>query len=203
MVLTTFYTPQKLNNMNEEIQTWKCSSCSVEYTENDFEAINLKGESLCESCESSAWDYPCTTIVTQNGTTTSYIWCEDFGYRDREYFEDAELDSVTGFKYVRTDGWRGYWDAVIGEGYTTLANGWATGSWSDVPWKHKFNDLIESIQKGELECPYELVFGFGLTSNVFSTSVDVVIKEKNIKKFTEWLEQEAGITLSDLEDSLR
>jgi hypothetical protein len=190
--------------MNEEIQTWKCSSCSEEYTENDFEAINLKGESLCESCEGSAWEYCCTAIVKQNGEVNKYEWCSEFGFRDLKYYESLEeIEGLDGFKYVRADGWRGYWDSVVADGYTTLASGWSTERYDDVPYKHKFNDLVDNILGGSLECPYQIIFAFGLTSNVFSVASDVIIRESEVEAFTKWLSAEAGITIEELERSLK
>ena len=180
-----------------------CSSCQTEInTDNDFYRYNRKDEILCESCEQSAWEYSNTVVTVKDGEVKTYRWCDDFGFVDTEYWESAELDSVTGFEYVRTDGWRGYWNAQIGEGYKVVANGWSTGKWDDVAYKHDFNDFVEQIGKGELECPFELIFAYGLTSNVFSVASDVVIKEEDFEAFSEWIAQEAGLTLEDLRDAL-
>jgi hypothetical protein len=180
-----------------------CSSCDQELDqENDLYAYNRKDEIICEGCEQSAWDYANTVVVVKDGEITKYLWCSDFGYRNIEDWEDADLDSVTGFEYVRTDGWRGYWNAQIGEGYAVVANGWSTGRWEDVAYKHDFNDFVEKIGSGDLECPFELIFAYGLTSNVFSVSSDVVIREVDLEAFTEWIAQEAGLSLDDLQNAL-
>jgi hypothetical protein len=179
-----------------------CSSCGNEITENDFVAINLAGESLCESCESSAWEYTNKVLVAHEGELTSYEWCSDFGFRDLEYYEQSDPDGVDGFTYHRIDGWRGYWEPEISKGFIDVASGWSTGRYDDVSWKHKFNDLMSDIQQGELSCPCKIVFVFGLTSNVFSASTDVLIKETELEKFTNWLQDEAGLTIEDLKQSL-
>jgi len=182
----------------------KCACCSAEInTDTDCEYITKSGESYCESCEQSAWDYPCQVISVQNGESKKYYWCAEFGYRDAEYFEEADIDAVPNFKYVRTDAWRGYWDVEIGAGYTNLASGWSTGYYEDVPWKHKFNDLVDDVLSGELICPYEIIFSFAPTSNVFSTSSDVIVRESEIDYITEWLCNEVGISVDELKQSLK
>jgi hypothetical protein len=202
------YRPQfltsKLKKMKTENNTIACHSCKEPIGENDFIAITLDGESICESCEGSAWDYCCTAIATQNGEITKYEWCSEFGFRDMKYYDSLEeIEGLDGFKYVRTDGWRGYWDSVVADGYTTLASGWSTGRYDDVAYKHKFNDLVDNILDGTLECPYQIIFAFGLTSNVFSVSSDVIIRESEVEAFTNWLSAEAGITIEELERSLK
>lgn len=180
-----------------------CPSCGIQLDENDFVAINLEGESLCESCESSAWGHTNKVMVAHEGEITSYEWCRDFGFRDLESYEQCDPAGVDGFTYHRTDGWRGYWEAKVSKGFIDVASGWSTGRHDDVSWKHKFNDLITDIQGGKLSCPYKIVFVFGLTSNVFSVSTDVLIKETDIEKFTTWLQEEAGLSIDDLKQSLR
>jgi hypothetical protein len=180
-----------------------CNGCGKELDENDFVAINLEGESLCESCESSAWDYTNKVMIAHEGEVTNFEWCSDFGFRDTQYYEQCDPAGVDGFKYHRTDGWRGYWEPIVSKGFVDIASGWATGDYSDVPWKHKFNALIDEIQSGELSCPYKMVFVFGLTSNVFSMSTDVLVKEAELERFTNWLQEEAGLSIDDLKQSLR
>ena len=182
----------------------KCASCQAEIDiDREHSYITLSGEEVCESCEQSAWEYPCQVITTLRGEVDKYIWCQDFGYRDTEYYEEAHSEAIPRFKYVRIDGWRGYWDVELGSGYTQLASGWSTGDWDDVPWKHKFNRLVDAVLEGRLECPYEIVFAFAPTSNVFSTSSDVICRESEVEAITEWLCEEAGITIDELKQSLK
>lgn len=182
----------------------KCASCQAEIdTDRDGSYLTRSGEEICESCEQSAWEYPCQVITTLRGEVDKYLWCSEFGYRDTEYFEEAECEAVPEFKYVRTDGWRGYWDVQLGSGYTNLASGWSTGYWEDVPWKHKFNDLVDEVLGGKLECPYEIIFAFAPTSNVFSTSSDVICRESDVESITQWLCDEAGISIDELKQSLK
>lgn len=180
-----------------------CKCCEQEINENYGIYYTLQDEPYCESCESQAWSYANTVVVCENGENKKYLWCSEFGFRDTEYWEDTDPDGVESFKYIKTDGWRGYWDPVIAPGYVTLASGWSTGRWEDVAYKHKFNDLVESIHEGEIECPFKIVFAFGLTSNVFSVASDVVILESELERFTQWLAMEAGLTVEELSQSLR
>lgn len=181
-----------------------CSCCKKEIDEDrDPVYFTQSGEVYCESCESGAWDYANTVVVCEIGENKKYIWCAEFGFRDTENWEDESPDGVDGFKYIKTDGWRGYWEPEIAPGYVTLASGWSTGRWEDVAYKHKFNDLVDAIHEGEIECPFKIVFAFGLTSNVFSVSSDVVIRKYDLEEFTEWLAVEAGITTEELSLSLR
>ena len=69
-------------------------------------------------------------------------------------------------------------------------------------YKHGFNDFVEQIGAGELECPFELIFAYGLTSNVFSVASDVVIKEEDFEAFSEWIAQEAGLSVEELQRAL-
>lgn len=185
------------------MQTTHCSQCNCELTEDDFIAYSKSDEVYCESCEQSAWDYSNSVLVVKDGETKKYIHCTEFGFRDAEYWAESSPNGVADFKYVRTDGWRGYHDPVIEDGYTTLASGWSTGRYSDVAYKHKFNDFVDQIAEGEIECPFELIFAFGLTSNVFSVSSDVIIRTKDLDAFTEWLAEYTGYSVEDLEYSLK
>lgn len=189
--------------MNDEML--KCAHCEEELTEDSCYSFDKEGEPICESCEESAWTYVNTVFVSQNGETSKYLWCSEFGFRDGEYFEeldDEHPDGVVDWKYQRTDGWRGYHYPELEEGYVTVADGWSTGRWSDVPWKHRFNDFAEDILSGEIECPFKLIFAVGLTSNVFSTSVDVIIHQSDVDEFSEWVASEMGYSVEDLQDAL-
>lgn len=181
--------------------TPQCSSCKEAVSE-DYVFYNKEGEHFCESCESDAWQYASSVVVAEGGEIRKHLWCSDFGFRDAEWWEESTPNGVEGFKYIRTDGWRGYWDVEIAHGYTTLASGWSTGRYDDVSWKHTFNDFVEKIAEGEY-CPYEIVFAFGLTSNVFSVASDVIIKEADLEGFTEWLGESLGITSEQLNSALK
>lgn len=179
-----------------------CKHCESVIEENDFYTDDKNGDPVCESCEQSAWGYANTVVVYNLSEKQTFKWCDEFGFRD-DYWEERNPKAVSGFKYVRTDGWRGYWDVIIADGYKTVAFGWSTGRWDDVPWKHLFNDFCESISEGEVECPFELTFAFGLTSNVFSVSSDIIIKESEMDSFLEWMSAELGYGAEELNNALK
>lgn len=179
-----------------------CKCCEQEINENHGIWFNKEGETYCENCESEAWNYASSVLVCKDGEIRKHLWCSDFGFRDTEWWEESSPNGVSGFKYVKTDAWRGYWDPIIEDGYITLASGWSTGRYEDVSWKHTFNDFVEQIAEGEY-CPYEIVFAFGLTSNVFSVASDVIIKEADLDGFTEWLGETIGITPEQLKTALK
>jgi len=181
----------------------ECASCGAEITENDFVAYTLDGVEYCESCEQNSWEYANTIITIENGQITKYLWSSPFGFRDVKYWDAESPNGVEGFTYHRTDGWRGYWDVDIKNGYVSLASGWSTDRWSDVDYKHIFNDFVDDILEGKTNCPFELIFSFALTSNVFSTSSDIIIKESQLDSFTEWLIQETGYNVEDLKNALK
>jgi hypothetical protein len=180
-----------------------CACCQQEINENYGIYYTQDDKPYCETCESEAWRDANSVITVQDGEMVRYMWCQEFGFRDNECWEEVDPNGVDGFKYIRTDGWRGYWDPVIAEGYTNLASGWSTDRYDDVEYKHNFNDLVDAILEGELQCPYMIVFAFGMTSNVFSTASDVIVKDSELEAIEEWLCQEAGITVEELKQSLK
>lgn len=181
----------------------KCSQCETELNENDFCAYDLNGAPVCESCENSAWDYANTVVTVHGNDRNVYLWCDTFGFRNRDSYEEENPSGVDGFEYKRTDAWRGYWDVEIAHGYQAIATGWSTGDYTDVPWKKAFHQLTDAIAEGEAEPPVEVIFAMGLTSNVFSMSTDIIIRTCDLQRFTEWMSEEIGITVEALQNSLK
>lgn len=180
-----------------------CSCCEQEINENYGIHYTQDDKPVCDRCEGEAWNYASSVLVTKNGETKKYLWCSDFGFRDAEWWEDRSPNGVKGFKYVRTDAWRGYWDPIVEDGFITLASGWSTGNYDDVSWKHAFNDFVDEIAQGNAECPFEVIFAFGLTSNVFSVASDIIIRTRDLEAFTEWVAEETGYTITQLQKALK
>jgi hypothetical protein len=181
----------------------QCVSCEQELEENDFFAFDLKGNPVCESCEQSAWQYKNTIVSVHGNDKNIYDWCEEFGFRNRETYDEDSPSGVEGFEYVSSSAWRGYWNVIIAEGYKSIASGWSTGDYSDVPWKKAFHELTTAISDGNAEPPVELIFSFGQTSNVFSTTTDIILKESDIERFAHWVEYRIGVSIDDLKNSLK
>lgn len=181
----------------------QCASCEQELEENDFSAFNLKGEPICESCERDAWNYRNTIVSVHGNEKNVYDWCEDFGFRNRESYDAESPNGVDGFEYVSTSSWRGYWNVQISDGYKAIASGWTTGDYSDVPWKKAFHELTTAISEGYAEPPVEVIFSFGQTSNVFSTTTDIILRKADIERFAFWVEHRIGVSVEDLVNSLK
>ena len=100
------------------------------------------------------------------GTDTPYYIYDDTGVR------------AWRLKYVRTDGWRGYYEAqaVKKAGWVKLDSSWVTGNWDDAPEGHASDDVEAGLEalaaRKELE-GYKVAIVFSPTSNVFSTSYDI------------------------------
>jgi hypothetical protein len=90
----------------------------------------------------------------------------------------------------------------IADGFTCVAEGWTTGDYDDVKWKWDFNEFVNKVHEGELVPPVELFFIFAQTSNIFSTSAQLVVRTHQENTFLNWLAQEAGFTKEQLQQAL-
>ncbi len=109
---------------------------------------------------------------------------------------DSPPDWFDGFgsHYVSTDGWRGYTDVDYDRGqWQAYASGWLTG-YPDGSTSYKMTaaDLHNKLWEGELTVPFPIVWFFGVTSNVFSQTSDILIPADREDDFTEWLTTVAG-----------
>ena len=105
-------------------------------------------------------------------------------------------------KYIKTDAWRGYYDSSKNLDLVSIASGWTTG-WADETTSRKvdFNEFANQLMKGDIECPFTIFLLVEPTSNVFSTAVDVLVREADREKVINWLE-EAGYAVSNLQNAL-
>lgn len=85
-------------------------------------------------------------------------------------------------EYIHTDGWRGYTKMHPAEGYKLIEGDWMTGDWDDAPEGHSSREVEAKIR--DLETQYGDVYViFAPTSNVFSTSYAVIVKDPDAKPF--------------------
>jgi hypothetical protein len=83
-------------------------------------------------------------------------------------------------KYRALDGWRGYHEIIAEPGFKLLDSSWLTGDWDDAPDGHASADVETQI--ANLEAKHgEIWVIFTPTSNVFSTSYDVLIRDPETK----------------------
>jgi len=107
---------------------------------------------------------------------------------DRErpaWFDEVQVEA--GYKH--TDGWRGYTTFEPGDGWTALTGGWVTG-YPDETVRHKADaaDVYQALYGGGLVAPIPMLWCFGVTSNVFSTSVDVFVPNGSEDLVNAWLD---------------
>lgn len=87
----------------------------------------------------------------------------------------AKTKLIATSKWHSTDGQRGYSRLTPEQGYKIVKSSWLTGNWSDAPYGHSETEVKSEIEKLEKEYGNVYVI-FTTTSNVFSTSYDVIIR---------------------------
>lgn len=85
-------------------------------------------------------------------------------------------------KYIKTDGWRGYYDAVPTKkgGWAKIESNWMTGNWDDAGENGEgaiMKNIEKTAKKLEKEGKEVLVV-YTPTSNVFSIGLDVFVRDK-------------------------
>jgi hypothetical protein len=169
-------------------KTLKCDLCDeiIEDEGNFFETRD--GKIACEGCFDIAWEDASKAIVFKpDGTHEEIVFCEDFGM-----LEDLGNlpEPVKKEKWVKTDGWRGYTDWELNEGWVDVAEGWVTGYPDETTQrKVELHDYFEKMLNGELIPPVEVWWFFGKTSNVFSTASKIVCRAGDLETLKEWLEE--------------
>ena len=114
--------------------------------------------------------------------------------RDYDMEPDWFDDGGFGSKYVRTDGWRGYTQVTHNDTWEEYAGGWVTGYPDEyTSYKMTAADLHNALYAGELEAPFPIVWFFGITSNVFSQTSDILIPAGRKTEFETWLAGVAGL----------
>ena len=84
-------------------------------------------------------------------------------------------ERIAEMRWVSTDAWRGYWDAVPADGWKKVGEGTNTGSWSDSP-RGTSNDEVEAEINLLAEEHGQVVVIVGGSSNVFSMPYDVLAR---------------------------
>lgn len=83
-------------------------------------------------------------------------------------------------EWVGTDAWRGYTKIVPASGYKEVEASWLTGNWDDAPAGHSESEIQKQLE--ELEKKHGNVHViFAPTSNVFSTSYAVIVRDNKQK----------------------
>ena len=186
-----------------------CSVCEDHIEEHEYYQDNLKtGEPVCEACVDNSYAYPMLTSTTyQDGEKQRVMYNDtlgafiDYEYGDM-YEESPDYSPVETANWVSTSAWRGYMGFQQKPGWISLESGWATGRYDDVSWKHDFNDFIESLEAGDVVTDFPIVIVSAPTSNVFSTSIDVLVRKRDSEAFWEMYRENFGLSPEDLTRSL-
>ena len=170
-------------------KTIKCSGCDEKILKDGefFDGVN--GKIYCQGCYESAWEHPSTLIeFREDGTNETIQFCQEFGS------DEGEIPTpVKKQKWVSTDGWRGYTDWELQDGFIEVADGWVTGYPDEtVKRKVELNDIFEDLKEGRIIPPCRIYWIFGITSNVFSTASSIVIEKGNEELLEEWLNEING-----------
>lgn len=110
-----------------------------------------------------------------------------------KWFKDARVV----FGYQSTDAWRGYSTFEAPSGWTTLTHGWVT-SWPDETTRRKVDaiDVYEALYASDIVSPVPMLWCFGATSNVFSTSTEIMVPDGSEDLVNAWLD---GLDMTDAE----
>lgn len=182
-----------------------CPICLEEA--DDYVWCNFEEADLCQGCYESDLESASTLYRVRPGEAEWVRYGEYTAYNQTgddpdEWFTDIVKNGGSPRKYIKTDGWRGYYDSTQNLNLVSIASGWTTG-WADETTSRKvdFNEFAEQLMKGDIECPFTIFILVEPTSNVFSTAVDVLVREADKDKVTGWLE-EAGYAVSTLQNAL-
>lgn len=174
----------------------KCVACEEKFDlDKDGGLIISKGEHegdyLCENCYQDDSD-PVATIVYFDSEGKKEI-------RKYDYHDDSFNDELPAYvelylnsiKYHATDGWRGYYEGKAPAGFELIKDTWFCSLDG-----HNMDDFmfkIEGILKSDEIPPVELIISFTRTSNVFSTGLDVYVRQGDKNILLEWL----GVSLEN------
>jgi len=161
--------------MSEEFKCLECGE-AIDLDHDDYWSCD--DGYLCWGCY-EAESERCSTLIRFSEDGKEVARFSEHICEDTEYGEEAPwVHEVVGPReWHSTDPWRGYYDSPLQEGYVGLAAGWATGRWSDVPWKHTVNDLGDWLADYGEEAPGEGIYVLiEPTSNVFSLATTFLCK---------------------------
>lgn len=166
-----------------------------QYDENAIEDAGYysKGEKdgkfICFPCRESADSYPMGAVILydpEEGTVTKYTvgeyedlrWSGPEGLTSDELElsgDEFELDdceeSPIQFGYHRSDGWRGYYEPIIPEGWRKMHSDCILAHSEDARALEDFDTEIKPLL---WDAGVKFALCFGRTSNVFSTGYDVL-----------------------------
>jgi len=164
----------------------KCISCEekIDIIE-DLYNYTSDDDYICEDCYNSDLENPVTIFDNKNEKyyKGDYIFIDQYG---NDYDIPNCIDDYKDLIiYKQTDGWRGYYEGKAPKGYKSVECRWFSGFDG-----HNMNDLMKKFHS-IIEDDIDLISGFNYfyailpTSNVFSQSFELYIKENQFDEFVD------------------
>lgn len=202
----------RININYMSIKKLVCSNCEAEiHTDTDFHTYDKRDDLLCEKCYNLTFDSISTVHIYNHETCEVKRWMFNpmTGLPYNEYGKelrggDEDMMPVDDVNWVSTDAWRGYYKADLKDGFTPISEGWATGRWDDVPWKHVFNDLFDAVfVDDEVYPPCDVFCVASPTSSAFNTKTILAVRSEDEEIFVDWLKNNFGLRREKLDISLQ
>lgn len=184
----------------------KCPVCEEWYGERDWENEGNYGDltdtSLCDKCYYSDLGDHASILVryTTEGKERvvfgDHTASGEYGEAP-DWFEGLLPKPWTGRPYVRTDGWRGYFNTTL-NGLVRLQDGWVGAA----PWKHSLADFVEALDAETEVPPAKLYVLYEPTSNVFSTASEWLCEPESEETIKTWLASRGWAVEEELRSAL-
>lgn len=157
----------------------ECVSCGQELTE-DNKIFSEEQECwVCETCYDE--DEPSLTILTND----SELDCDGYGIQDddglyRVFVKHYSNDTAGQFKakYIRTDGWRGYYDVIASRQWKKFHTDCILAYSED---SKDLKDFDEKLEEYLSKKNVRFAKVFSRTSNVFSTGYDFFVRREDFR----------------------
>jgi hypothetical protein len=205
---------KKLIENREGFYLTACDACEVWGIESD-RAEHWTDEGIQYgnwSEKADAWvhdecandEHDVTTVVKYDNSGKAYVvkltqyqdYCETCGDTECEHVQDAN-SVVVGTELHRVNAWRAWQEPKLADWLHTVADGWVTG-FPDDSVGHK--DLTYTLHdKLETGVPVEVWWIYHPTSNVFSTSSIVGIRDGEVDQFEQWCKRSLKADLEKLQ----
>ena len=189
---------------------FKCTSCEETYNEDDWQSLDKDGNQICQHCYHSMWQ-DATKILTwspEDQESKEFYYVPGLGSTFNQYHEEiwGEEDhlhvSIDGVEWKSTSAWRGHYEIDLSNGWKEIESGWGTGYWSDVPWKHGLNDLVEKVMTGYVGMSRPLIGNFKSNEQRIFIIGNHSNTEKRGRAIRSVLETEYGMLRDELKRSL-
>lgn len=156
-----------------------CTGCG----EHSCDYLNYSSQNdadYCDTCRETDSEYMSTLVYfsNQNDAPVKFYLGDYFSFD--EYGDD--LPSNIKRNYIKTDGWRGYYQTEI-ENTVEIESG--ADLWGQVT---DVRELAERISEAHSEgiLPCDVYVAVDLTSNVFATAMSILVNKSDVETFKEW-----------------